>query len=158
MASIVRWDPIREMAEMNERMSRLMEGGFPRHEHFWKLWGADGGLGPAIDMYQTRDAVVVTASLPGVKPGEVDISVTGDTLTIKGETRAEKEVKEGDYYVQERRYGGFSRSVGLPLPVMTDKAEAVFEDGVLTVTIPKAEEVKPKTIKVETRKTIEGKK
>lgn len=158
MASIVRWDPFRELAEMNERMNRLTEGGFPRHEHFWRLWGPDGGVGPAIDMYETKDALVVKASLPSAKPGDVDISVTGDTLTIKGEVKAEKDVKEGDYYVQERRFGAFSRSIGLPLPVKTDKAEAAFEDGLLTVTIPKSEEVRPKTIKVESKKIIEGKK
>jgi HSP20 family protein len=109
-------------------------------------------------MYQTPQAVVVKATVPGVKPEDMEITITGDTLTIKGETKAEKEIKQEDYICQECRYGSFSRTVTLPAGLKTDKAEATFENGVLTLTIPKAEEVKPKSIKVKTKSAIEGKK
>ena len=140
-------------------MDRFFDVGWPRHSHLWRIWEQpDGLLSPALDMYETLDTIVVKASLPGVKPDDVEISVTGSTLTIRGEIKSEEEVKEEDYYHQERRYGSFCRSIGLPSALKADKAQAMFEDGVLTLTIPKAEEIKPKTIKVETEKVIEGKK
>jgi HSP20 family protein len=105
----------------------------------------------AMDVYETDEDVVVKASVPGVDPEELDISITGDTLTIKGETRAEEEVEEENYIYRERRYGAFSRSMSIPTSVKADEANAEFEDGVLTLRLPKAEEVKPKTIKVKTK-------
>ena len=101
-----------------------------------------------IDMVEKDDEVLVITSVPGVKPEDIDISVTGDTLTIKGETKMEEEVKKENLIRQERRYGAFSRSVALPTGLDTDKAEATFKDGVLTLRFPKREEVRPKTIKV----------
>jgi HSP20 family protein len=88
--------------------------------------------------------------LPGVRPEDVDISITGDTLTIKGETKFETKIEKANYLRQERRYGAFSRTIALPMPVQADRAEAKFKDGVLMLSIPKAEEAKPKTIKVKT--------
>ena len=149
MPDLVRWEPFRELISLREAMDRLFE------ESFVRPWG--GRLAPlgvealAVDMYETDDDIVVKASLPGVKPEEVDISVTGNTLTIKGETKAEEEVKEKNYIRRERCYGAFSRALTLPTQVDVNKAEAVFENGVLTLTLPKAEEVKPKTIKVKTQ-------
>ena len=102
-------------------------------------------------MYQTPSEVVVKATLPGVKPEDVSIDITGQTLTVRGETKAEEEVKKKDYLYQERRYGSSSRSVVLPGGLRTDKAEATMEDGILPLTIPKAEEVKPKAIKVKAK-------
>ena len=112
----------------------------------------------SIDMYQTKDDVVVKAALSGVKPEEVDITITGDTLTIKGEHKEEEETKEKNYLYREFRYGNFSRSVTLPVEVKGDKADASFEDGLLMVTMPKSEGIKPKQIKVKTKGAIEGKK
>ena len=89
---------------------------------------------------------------------EVDITITGDTLTIKGETKVKEEVKREDYLHQEHRYGAFTRSVTLPSGLDTDKAGASFEDGILTLTIPKSEQVKPKQIKIKAKGAIEGKK
>ncbi len=94
---------------------------------------------------------MVKATLPGLKPDDVTIDISGDMLTIKGETKAEQEVKKEDYMYQERRYGAFSRSVILPSGLRTEKCEATMEDGVLTLTIPKAEQVKPKAIKVKAK-------
>jgi HSP20 family protein len=151
--NIVKWEPFREMVGFRQAVDRLFEDAFIRPSRFLS-W--EDGLVP-LDVYQTPEAVVVEAALPGVKPGEVDISITGDTLTIKRETKAEHEVKKEDYFLQERRYGRFSRAVTLPDGLLADKAEASFEESILTVTIPKAEEVKPRTIKVKAKEAAEGK-
>jgi len=135
-------------------MDRLFEDSFVRP---WRFWPDQLGRGELpIDMYQTANEVVVKAALPGLKPEEVDISISGDTLTIKGEHKEEQEVKQEDYFYKERRYGSFSRSVTIPVQVKSDKAEAVFENGVLTLTLPKAEEIKPKQIKIKPKVMIEG--
>jgi HSP20 family protein len=102
----------------------------------------------SVDMWETDDDVVVRTSIPGVKADEIDVSVTGDTLTIRAETKEEEEVKRENYLRRERRYGSLCRSVTLPGGLETEQAEADYEDGILTLTFPKAEEVKPKSIKV----------
>ena len=151
--AVMRWEPFREMGTLRNAMDRLFEEGLIRPS---RLWPELGQGETAVDVYQTANDVVVKATLPGVKPDEVDISITGDTLTIKGEHKEEKEVKQEDYFHKERRYGTFSRSLLIPVQVNADKAEAVFENGVLTLTLPKVEEVKPKQIKVKAKGTIEG--
>jgi HSP20 family protein len=135
-------------------MDRLFEDSFVRPSRFWPDRLGRGEL--PIDMYQTANDVVVKTTLPGFKPEEVDISITGDTLTIKAERKEEQEVKDEDYFYREHRYGAFSRSVPIPVQVKSDKAEAIFENGVLTLTLPKAEEIKPKQIKVKAKGMIEG--
>ena len=154
--NLVRWEPFREMTTLRQAMDRLLEESFVRPSRHWGLFAAESTL--PIDVYQKPEELVVNAALPGVKPDEVDITISGDTLTIKGETKATEEVKREDYLCQEHRYGAFSRSVGLPSGLQSDKAEATFENGVLTLTIPRAEDVKPKTIKVKTKGLIEGEK
>jgi len=146
MTNLVRWEPFRELVSLREAMDRLFEDSFVRPPS-GRLAPFEGGT-LAVDMYETDDAVVVKSSVPGVKPEDLEISIVGDTLTIKGETRAEEEVKEENYIRRERCYGSYSRSVVIPVPVVADKAEAEFENGVLTLTLPKAEEVKPRLIKV----------
>jgi HSP20 family protein len=153
--NIVRWEPFREMTSLRDAMDRLFEDSFVRLP---RLWPRDGAWELPIDMHQTANDVIVKVSLPGFKPEEVDISVTGDTLTMKGTHTEEQEVKEENYLYKERRHGTFSRSVLIPVQVKSDKAEAVFEDGILTLTLPKAEEVKPKQIKVKAKQITEGKK
>jgi HSP20 family protein len=131
-------------------MDRLFEDSFV--QPWSRSQGVpDGGFLP-IDLYETEDAVIVEAPVPGVKPENVDITVSGGTLTIKGETRFEEKVEKENYLRQERRYGSFCRAVALPEGLDSDKAEAGFEDGVLKVTFPKSEEVKPKSIKVKVSK------
>jgi HSP20 family protein len=151
--TMMRWEPFREVMSLRDAMDRLFEDSFISP---WRLGGDSQRWGLPIDMYQTDNDVVVKATLPGLKPDEVDISITGDTLTIKGEHKEEQETKDEDYFYRERRYGAFSRSVPMPVSVKSDKAEAVFENGILTLTLPKAEEVKPKQIKVKASKMIEG--
>ena len=156
MPEIVRWDPFGEMTQLRHTMGRLFEEGFPRP---WRLltWETGDGFCP-LDLYETDEEVVLKASMPGIKPEDVDISITGDVLTVKGQAKEEEEVKKPNYYRQERRRGTFARSVTLPVQVESDKAEAVFEHGVLTLRMPKAEAVRPKTIKVKAKGLIEGEK
>jgi len=150
MAELVRWDPFREVVSLREAMDRLLDEAFTRPLAL--------GLGenlawmPQIDMYQTDDEVVVKATVPGVKPEDLHITITGDVLTIRGEIKQEEEIKDAAYHIRERRYGTFSRSLPLPVPVLSDEAKAEFENGILTLTLPKAEEVRPKTIEVKAKK------
>jgi len=131
---------------LRQAMDRLFEDSFVRPSRILTTLGE--AAAPALDVYQTPNEVVVKTALPGLKPEDINIDITGDTLTIKGETKAEQEIKKEDYLYQERRHGAFSRSVVLPGGVKPDKAEATLEDGILTLSIPKAEETKPKAIKV----------
>ncbi|HEY67840.1 MAG TPA: Hsp20/alpha crystallin family protein [Thermoflexia bacterium] len=146
---MVRWEPFRDLISLREAMDRLFEESFVRPRTGWLA--PLGAETLAVDMYETDDAIVVKTAIPGVKPEDVDVSIAGDTLTIKGETKAEEEVKEENYIRRERRYGSFCRSLTLPVPVVADDAEAEFENGILTLTLPKAEEVRPKTIKVKAK-------
>jgi HSP20 family protein len=109
-------------------------------------------LGLPVDVIENKDNVVVRASVPGMQPEDIDVSISGDVLTIKGETKSEEKVQEDNYVRQERHFGKFERSLQMPSMVVADKADAKFENGVLTLTLPKAEASKPKTIKVKTSK------
>ena len=114
------------------------------------VW-SDVDFTPAIDVYQDKDNVIVETPLPGVDPEKVDITIENDVLTISGNSEDTKEVKREDYYRKEVRRGSFSRSVILPMSVKADQAEAHSEKGILKVTIPKAEEAKPKKIAVKVK-------
>ena len=146
MANIVRFEPMREMVRMSDAMDRLFDN---MYGHGWRE--NDMFDVPAVDMYQTENEVVVKASLPGMKADDIQISVVGDVLTLRGEPRVEDELKEASYHLRERRSSNFSRSLQLPSPVQSDKAKAEFENGVLTLTLPKAEEMRPKTITVKAK-------
>ncbi len=149
MSNLTRWEPVREMVTLRDAMDRLFDDAFTRP---WGLTDGGRGMGmPAVDMYQTDDDVVVKMAVPGIKPEDVQISVTGDTLSIKGETRETSDNKEKAYHIREQRWGSFERTLTLPTDVKAEKAQAEFENGVLTVTLPKAEEVKPKTITVKSK-------
>ena len=143
MRDITRWDPLTESVSLRQMVDRLMEDSFVRPS-----WRAETGraLRPPLDVYTTDEDIVILMSIPGVKPDQVEITIEGDTVTIKGDIQAALE--NVDYVVQERATGPFRRLVTLNVPVDADKAEAGFADGVLTLTIPKAEETRPKTIKV----------
>jgi len=147
--AIERWHPFTDLMTLRQAMDRLFEDSFVRPSR--ALEGFGEVAGPALDIYQKPDEVVVKAALPGMKPEDVNIDITGDTLTIKGESKAKQEIKREHYLYQERRYGTFCRSVVLPSGLKSDKTEATMEDGVLTLTIPKSEEVKPKAIKVKAK-------
>lgn len=148
MANIVRWEPWNELVSLREAMDRLFEDSVVRP------WGRLAPLSDslAVDVYETENDVVVKAAVPGVKAEDLDISIVGDTLTIKGEFKEDKEVDEENYYRRERRFGSFCRTVPMPTSVDPDKASAEFEDGILTLKIPKTEEAKPKRIEVKAKK------
>lgn len=150
MSSLVKWEPFSDLVTLRDAMDRLFEDSFVRMRPITSLLGAEA---LALDVYETADNVVVKTSLPGIKPEELDITIIGGTLTIKGETKAEEKVEKGNYIRRERRYGSFQRSVQLPDGLEADKAEATFKDGVLTLKVPKSEAAKPKTIKVEAKKS-----
>ncbi|MFC1911307.1 Hsp20/alpha crystallin family protein [Chloroflexota bacterium] len=140
--AIERWQPFSELMSLRQAMDKLFEGSFV---HLSRALAALGEVpAPALDVYQTPNELLVKATLPGLKPEDVTIDITGEMLTIKGETKAEQEIKKEDYLYQERRYGAFSRSVILPTGLKTEKCEATMEDGALNLSIPKAEQVKPK--------------
>ena len=147
MANITRYDPLGEMVSLRSAMDRLFEDSF-----ILPVAGRGNGSGdsitPAIDVHETADEIVVTAALPGMKADELDITMTGQTLTLKGEFKADDEVKRDQYLYRERRFGSFSRTLQLPVRVQGDRAQATFADGVLTLSIPKAEEVKPRQIRI----------
>jgi HSP20 family protein len=147
--AIERWHPFTELMSLRQAMDRLFEDSFVHPSRTLEALGEVAA--PTLDIYQTPSEIVAKAALPGVKPEDVNIDITGDTLTVKGESKAEQEVNREDYLYQERRYGAFSRSLVLPGGLKSDKAEATMEDGVLTLTIPKVEEVKPKAIKVKAK-------
>jgi len=155
MADITRWDPFSELSNLR----RTMDNWFDEVRPFRFTDGGDGGAAYfPVDLYETNDEVVVKASLPGVKPEDIDISVTGQLLTLKGETKDEREEKAQNYYRRERRAGTFVRQLTLPTEVDPNKADAEFEHGVLQLKLPKAESMKPKTIKVHSSGMIEGQK
>lgn len=146
--SITRWEPFSDLMTLRDAMDRLFEESFVRPGRL--LATAAAGSVP-VDMYQQDGNLVVKAPIPGVKPEDIDITIVGDTLTIKGETKQEQEYKEENVIRRERRFGSFSRTVSLPSPVDTSKANATFENGILTLTLPVAEEAKPKTIQVKAK-------
>jgi HSP20 family protein len=131
------------MLTLRQAMDRLFEESFVRPT---RMWEGQAELYLPLDIYTTKEAVVIRASVPGVNPDDVEITAEGGTVTIRGETKAPKE--QGTFLLQEQRYGPFARSIDIAIPVQADKAEAAFDNGVLTLTIPKAEEIKPKVIKV----------
>ncbi|HSN73462.1 MAG TPA: Hsp20/alpha crystallin family protein [Anaerolineae bacterium] len=150
--NIVRWEPMREMLSLREAMDKLFEESFvqpswtalarrPRaNQEEWRL---------PLDAYSTPEEIVIMAAVPGVNPENVEITFEGDVLTIRGEFPGALENVE--YLMRERRHGRFSRSLTFNVPVNADAIEATFEHGVLTIVAPKAETVKPKTIKVMAR-------
>ena len=144
--SILRRDPLGEFVSLRDAMNRLME------ESVVHSMGEMGVRFPAIDMTETDDNVIVKAELAGVKLEDLDITVEANTLTIRGEMKEEREgQEEGKRIYQERRYGAFSRSFTLPTAIEAEEANADYEDGILTLTLPKAETAKRKSIEIKSK-------
>lgn len=158
MANITRYNPVGELVSLRAAMDRLFEDSFVSPLTFRTLaLGEGAGVSPQVDVHQTDDEIVVTAALPGMKSEDLDITITGQHLTLRGETAADDEIKREQYLFRERRYGSFSRSFELPVRVQGDQATASFTDGVLTLRIPKAEEVKPRQIQIRPSASENGK-
>ena len=154
MSKLVRWDPVREMLSLRDSMDRFLEEPFFQNPRLWeRSMMTEWNL--ALDVAEEDDAYVVTASLPGIAPEAVEITLTDNVLTIQGEISKDEAIDEQKYHIRERRFGRFVRSVTLPNAVAADQVEAVSENGVLKLTLPKTEEVKPKRIEI--RKQIEHK-
>lgn len=146
MPDIMEWRPFREVSRLRREMDRLWEDYFgPGRRGLRPL---EMEWAPAVDVSETADQVVVKAEVPGIEVKDIDISLTGDMLTIKGEKKSEREEKGESYHLVERSYGSFARSLKLPAVVDADKIEATYDKGVLTITCPKKEEVKPKAIEI----------
>ena len=141
--SLIKWAPF--FPEFDD-MDKAMESMLP------SVRGNQFGFTPAVDMYEDKNNIVVETQLGGIDPEKVDISIENNVLTIKGESEKKSEVEDKNYYRKEIRRGSFYRSIPLPTKVDGDAASAVNEDGVLKITVPKVTEVKPKTIKIQTKK------
>lgn len=141
--ALIRWDPFQEMSALQERMNRLfsdVRAQAPvRGEEI-----VQGAWIPAVDIFETNEAIVLKAELPGITAQDISVEVKDNTLTLKGEKKFEKEVKEENYHRVERSYGSFQRAFTLPGTIHQEKVKAKFKDGILEITLPKVEEAKPK--------------
>jgi len=140
-------DSFRDFGDMQAEVNRLFDSflGRPAQQpgSMERVWA------PAVDMYETKDALMVAAELPGLDEKGIHLSIIGDVLSIRGERQWNQEVKQESCYRGERWYGKFERSLPLPMPVQADKVTAKYRDGVLTITLPKVEEIRPKEIKID---------
>jgi HSP20 family protein len=143
--AIERWDPFREAISLRDAMNTLLQESFVRPGG---VSGQNGLTTLPLDIAENENEFVVKASLPGIKPDDVQITIHGDTLTIRAEDKAVEEKKGQQWHLRERRFGAYQRSVSLATPVDPDKATAHYEHGVLTLTLPKSEAAKPRQIKI----------
>jgi HSP20 family protein len=145
--SVDRWEPFRNLRDVQSEVNRLFEtfAGRPVAE----VSPTGRSWLPAVDLHESKDDLVLRVELPGVREKDVTVSITGDLLTIKGERRWEDEGKDLKFLHMERVYGQFERLIQLPMAVQADKVKAAYRDGVLEIKLPKAEELKPREIKVE---------
>jgi HSP20 family protein len=143
MTLVRRTNPFGELISLRTAMDRLFEDSFVRPGN-----GTGSERGLALDMYSTADSLVIEAALPGVKPEDVDVTVLGETLTISANTSAEQSREDDGYSYREIRRGSYSRTVTLPNALKTDAATATFENGLLRLSFPKAEEAKPRQIQI----------
>jgi HSP20 family protein len=143
VVSLIRWNPYGEMLSLRQAMDRLLE------ESFVQPRGMSGEMehaGMDVDVMERNDAYVIRASMPGVKPEDINVTIERGVLTIRGELRHEEEKEGGRYYRRERRYGAYARSISLPAEVNADACDANYEHGVLTITMPKAEQARARQI------------
>ena len=145
MNTIARWDQSRGSGSLQDQVNRLFEGNFTRDssgQADLATWA------PPVDIYETENELVVKADLPDLQDKDIDVRVTGNTLTIRGERKFEKDVNEDNYLRIERSYGSFTRSFSLPNTVSSESIRADYRNGVLTLHMAKREESKPKRIKI----------
>ncbi len=146
--AIIRWDPFRDMVSLRERMNRAFDDVFANR-------GEDKDLtpstwAPAVDIYETENELVLSAEVPGIAEKDIEIRVEDNTLQLRGERKFEKETKEENYHRIERSYGSFYRAFTLPNSIDSESIKAEHENGVLRVTMPKRQELKPRTVKIVT--------
>lgn len=146
--AIMRWRPLRDIVSIQDEMNQLFDdffgGRVPRR---W-LKAEEGLWTPNVDVSETKDEILVTAEMPGMKKEDIKLSVQDNVIILSGEKKSEEEKKDANFYRIERSFGSFCRSFTLPTPVEADKIKASFKDGILKVTLPKSEKVKPKEIPI----------
>ena len=150
---LIPWQPFSEITRWEREMDRMFEGFLGRRlRSFWpeRWWPATGVeiTTPAVDLYEEKDDIVVKAELPGMEKDNIEVNLSDNRLTIKGEKKKEEEVQKEGYYRSERSYGSFVRTLELPSEVQTEKVKAAFKNGVLEIRLPKTEEAKKKETKV----------
>lgn len=156
MTTMIRWNPVREISRMQRDLDRMFDSVYGNGGSQFSSWGLP------LDVAETEDGFVVTASVPGINIDDVDITFADNVLTIRGEYKTEEEKEDTKYHIRERRVGSFARSINLPVMVNADAIDANYVDGVLTLHVPKAEEVKPRRIQIkashngESTEVIEG--
>lgn len=150
--SISRWDPWGEMVSLREAMDHLLRESFVRPRENM----SPSSLAVPIDVREVNDQYVVRATIPGVKPEDIHLQITGETLQISGQVEEERQEEEGDWLMRERRFGRFQRTVTLPTTVHADQASAEFENGVLTIHLPKSPEARPRSISVSGGKSAQA--
>ncbi len=150
--ALVKWDPFKELENIHKRISKILEEPFfalrPKYDEESLM---ETKWTPAVDVYEDKDNIIINAEIPGVKKEDIKIELTGNQLTISGERKLEKEEKKKNYHRIERFYGNFMRTFTIPDTVQKDKISASYKDGILKVVLPKAEEAKPKEIKIEVK-------
>ncbi len=139
---ITKWDRLPMFSSFQEEMNKMLDNFFGREDYFGMGWS------PYIDIAENDDEIIIKAEIPGIDAKDIDISIAGEVLTIKGEKKEEKENKGKHYHRVERSYGSFTRTIDLPAPVITDKVKAEDHNGVLEITLPKMEKAKAKRITV----------
>ena len=142
------WDPFTDLEKIQMQMNQLFNTSLAR-EGGRDAGLLDGAWNPAVDIYDSKESILVKADIPGLSKDDIEVTVHGDTLVIKGEKKHEKEVKEKDYVRTERFYGNFQRAIRLPAEVETNKVDATYKNGVLELVLPKSEKAKPKQIKLD---------
>jgi HSP20 family protein len=155
--SVVNWGPLKELEEMRRDMDRLFDEIFSPLQRRRRTWGEKpeaeptetAPIVPNVEIYDRTDEIVFRAELPGVKKEDIALSISKDSLSLKGEIKKEEEVGGTAYYISEINYGSFSRTLTLPVEVDSDKAKATFKNGILELVLPKRVEAKPKEIKIE---------
>lgn len=143
--AIVRWDPFRDLMNIQERVNRLLSDAPAR-------WGSEEGYGawiPPVDIFERGESLVLRAEIPGVKSEDVDVRVENGVLTLQGQRTREEEIEERNAFRLERQFGAFTRSFSLPTTVDAAKIGAKLKDGILEITLPKAEEAKPKKVRIQ---------
>ncbi|KPL02355.1 MAG: hypothetical protein AMJ73_08860 [candidate division Zixibacteria bacterium SM1_73] len=144
--AITRWRPFRDLISIQDEMNRLFDDFFgrPVTRPEW----TEAAWCPCVDVSETKDNVIINTEIPGMSKDDVTVSIQDNVLTLSGEKKQEKEEKDANYHRVERSYGSFSRSFTLPTSVQPDKVKATYKDGILRITLPKSEEVKPKQIPI----------
>jgi len=156
MESLIRWQPFRELTSMQDRMNRLVDEFFGRRAPFTTEAEESWGFAPPVDIYEDDHKLTFKVEIPGMEEKDLKVEIEDHTLTVRGERKVEKEIKEEHFRRKERHYGAFSRSFTLPASVDTEKIEANYVNGVLAIELPKRAEAKPKQVRVNVAKTLKA--